>query len=311
MTTRKANYLHKLTRDGRLFCWLLATAMTGSPVVAKEHNLHQETRQKTERVAVQPAVSSLEYVRVKMGKSIFLDPPEEEEPAVYVRVRDTSGYDFDLQQRVINLLAENGFQRARSLKKATYVLQANLLFAEEVSEAQLQQINDSDYDQSMGDVLGAAVAGTAVGGAVDIATGDHQKLGAGSIVGGLIGIVAATQEGERKKEALAEKKATKFFSAVVDIEVRQRAEGDVVRRGRSNVNQGTASDSSEGSLIGDSSFSETDEAGTQEVDEYTVRSKWVRYRARIVASAKGRHVTLEDVKGPMAEKLSNAMGGMF
>ena len=47
---------------------------------------------------------SLEYIRVKMGKSIFLDPPENDEPKVYVRIRDTSGHGFQLQRKVLQLL---------------------------------------------------------------------------------------------------------------------------------------------------------------------------------------------------------------
>ena len=302
----------KAAAERKIFCLLLGAALASAPLaMARDHQAPQQTSSQSQQRAPEPAVPSLEYVRVKMGKSIFLDPPEDEEPSVYVRIRDTSGNGFNLQRQVIGLLAENGFSRARSLKKASYVLQANLLFAEEVSEAQLHQINESDYDQGVGDILSAAVVGGAVGGAADSVIGDHSGLGAGSIIGGILGIAVAAQEGAEKKRQLAEKKATKYFSAVVDIEVRQRAEGDVIRRGRSNINQETEQGSSQGSLTGNDSFSESDQAETQEVDEYTVKSKWVRYRARVVASAKGRHVTLDDVKEPILRKLSSALGGMF
>ena len=312
MTTLKKYADRKAAAERKIFCLLLGAALASAPLAAaRDHQAPQQTSSQSQQRAPEPAVPSLEYIRVKMGKSIFLDPPESDEPKVYVRIRDTSGHGFQLQRQVLQLLQENGFSRARSLKSADYVLQANLLFAEEVSEAQLQRISDSDYDQGVGDILGAAVVGGAVGGAADSVIGDHSGLGAGSIIGGILGIAVAAQEGAKKKEELARKKATKFFSAVVDIEVRQRAEGDVIRRGRSNINQETEQGSSQGSLTGNDSFSENDQAETQEVDEYTVKSKWVRYRARVVASAKGKHIRLVDIQEQMTQKISSALGGLF
>ena len=297
--------------SGKFSCMLLAAALAVAPAAAREHSAQPTKKTVRQEEPAAPATPSIEYVQVKMGKSIFLDPPEDEEPGVYIRIRDTSGHEFQLQNRVIALLAENGFKRARSLKTAQYVLQANLLFAEEVTEAQLQQINDSDYDQGLGDILAGAVVGGAVGGAADSVIGDNSGLGAGSLIGGILGIAVAAQEAENKRQELEEKKKTKFFSVVVDLEVRQKTKGRVTRRGRSNLSLENEADSSQGSLTGNDSFSQSNESSTEEVEEYKIRSKWVRFRARMVASAKGRHVRLDDVKPEMTRKLSSAIGGMF
>ena len=197
------------------------------------------------------------------------------------------------------------------MKSADYVLQANLLFAEEVSEAQLQKINDSDYDQNVGDFIGAAVVGGAVGGAADSVIGDHSGLGAGSVIGGILGLAVAAQEAGAKKEELARKKATKYFSAVVDIEVRQKTEGQVVRQGYSDLDQSTDSQSSQGSLLGNDNLSSSDSARTDETERYVSKSNWVRYRARVVASAKGKHIRLVDIQEQMTQKISSALGGLF
>ena len=292
----------------------LMLILTGAPLAAARDHLAPSQQQSNRQTAqAEPKVvrPSVEYIRVKMGKSIFLDPPENEEPKVYVRIRDTSGHGFQLQRQVLQLLKENGFGRARSLKTADYVLQANLLFAEEVSEAQLQKINDSDYDQNITDFIGAAVVGGAVGGAADSVIGDNSGLGAGSVVGSILGIVVAGQEAAKQQEELARKKATKFFSAVVDIEVRQKTEGQVVRKGYSNLDQQTAQNSSQGSLLGNDSLSESDRTRTEEYDRYTAKSNWVRYRARVVASAKGKHIRLVDIQQQMTHKISSALGGLF
>ena len=307
----KILYLHLLKKP--LLSVLFACLLVMSPSFAKNHNTgggSSSNQSQSQRVP-EPAVPSLEYVRVKMGKSIFLDPPEEDEPQVYVRIRDTSGNDWNLQSAIKVELEDSGFIPTRKVKGATYVLQANLLFAEEVSEAQLQNLNDSDYDQGVGDVLASAATGAVAGGAVDVLTGDSNRLGAGSVVGGILGIIVATEQGAQKQRELEEKKATKFFSVVVDIEVRQRAAGEVIRRRKSELSEDSDTDAQQGSLTGNDSFSESSNVQIQDTEEYVTKSKWVRHRVRIIASAKGKYVTIEDVKAPLIKKLTNAISGMF
>ncbi len=250
----------------------------------------------------------IEY-RIKMDKSIFLEPPEKNEVSIYVHIRDTSGNDFKLQGLVTKRLDDNGYKIAPNAKHATYVLQANILFAEEVSEAPLQNLNKSDDDQDnvcrCADWLGGCCK-------------------------------------QRKKEEVKKLKATKLFSVVVDIEVRERTPdgGKVIRRGRTNTKQNTSLASVDSSITGndihvgydtteknteqntssasvDSSLTGNDiyvgsaTTESEEVDTYSSKSDWIRYRARVIATAKGKDITLCDIEQDILRKLSKSLSDMF
>ena len=184
-------YLPKNVKTNGINPWayfLLYAVLLYSPLsFGKNHDSHRVQSQTTTQSAEESEVPSIEYVRVKMGKSIFLEPPEEDELGIYLRIRDTSGNHFELQNVVAQRLRDNGYKIVKNAKRATYVLRENILFAEEISEAQLQNLNEFDYDQGVGSVIGSTVAGAAVGSAADIYTGDHRTLGVGSVVSALVG----------------------------------------------------------------------------------------------------------------------------
>ncbi len=295
------------------FCFLLCAALLYSPLsFGRNHDTHRVQPQTTTSSA-ESKVPSVEYIRVKMGKSIFLEPPEEDEPGIYLRVRDTSGNDFELQNQVAQRLEDIGYKVVRNAKNASYVLRANILFAEEVSEAQLENINDSDYDQDIGSILGSAIVGGAVGGVADANIGSSSSLGAGSVVGAVLGLAIGASKERKKEEDLKKKKATKYFSAVVDIEVRQRTPdgGEVIRRGRTNTEQNIGSASVGSSLTGNDIYVESDSTESEEVDTYKSKSDWIRYKARVIATAKGKHITLRDIEPELLDKLSKSLSGMF
>ncbi len=108
-------------------------------------------------------------------------------------------------------------------------------------------------------------------------------------------------------------KAAKLFSAVVDIEVRQRTPdgGEVIRRGRTNTEQNIGSASEGSSLTGNDIYVESDSTESEEVDTYRSKSDWIRYRARVIAIAKGKHITLRDIEPNLLDKLSKSLSGMF
>lgn len=266
-----------------------------------------------------PTEPSVEYVRVTMDKSIFLDPPEVDEPAVYVRVRDTSGQEWNLQGEVENILRGYGFNTTRNAGRAHYVLQANILFANEVSAAELAQLDETEYGQDIGSIVKTvglgAVGGALAGGLVD--GGGAGGIVVGAAAGGLLGAaVGASKQAEREKRLLA-KQATKFYSLVVDLEIRERVNNDgvVTRRGETSQSSsdtrlqdsqalGVATDGYNVSGSGQT-FSAT------EVEEYVETSNWKRQRARILGKAKGKLIAFEDVKGEFAKKLANAISGVF
>ena len=265
-----------------------------------------------------PTEPSVEYVRVTMDKSVFLDPPEVDDPQVYVRVRDTSGQDWDLQYEVEDILKSYGFITTRNAGNAHYALQANILFANEVSAAELAKLDETQFGQDIGDIvktagLGAA-GGALAGGLID--RGGAGGLVAGAAVGGLLGAAfGASQQSEREKRLLA-KQATKFYSLVVDLEIRERInQGVVTREGRSefgssdsrNQNAAGAGVAVDGYGAGGSSQS----FSSEETEQYVETSEWKRQRARILGKAKGKLIAFEDVKGEFAKKLARAISGVF
>ena len=266
-----------------------------------------------------PSEPSVEYVRVAMDKSIFLDPPEVDEPAVYVRVRDTSGRDWDLHSAVVARLRAQGFKITPNAAKAEHVLQANVLFANEVSAAELAKLDETEFGQDIGDIVKSAALGAAggalAGGVVD--SGGAGGIAAGAALGGLAGAaLGAFGQSEREKRLLA-KQATKFYSLVVDLEVRQRAKSGVVTRsGKTELSSHGPSSSQGGEGVGEAvDGRDFDAAGesitSEEIEAYNETTEWKRHRARILGKAKGKLIAFDDVKGEFADKLSRAISGMF
>lgn len=265
-----------------------------------------------------PSEPSVEYVRVSMDKSIFLDPPEVDDPAVYVRVRDTSGHDWDIGSEVLNILVGQGFAVTRNAARAEYVLQANVLYANEVSAAELAQLDETAYGQDIGNIIKSAGLG-AVGGAV--AGGLIDRGGAGGVVagaaaGGLIGGVLGAANQSRREERLLAKQATKFYSLVVDLEVRQRVKGGVVTRTGSTAYESTDSHSQTAESAGVATDGNTpgisrDSFAVSETEVYEETTQWKRHRARILGKAKGKLIAFADVRGEFARKLGRAISGMF
>ena len=264
-----------------------------------------------------PTEPSVEYVRVSMDKSVFLDPPEVDDPAIYVRVRDTSGRDWDLHSAVVARLQAQGFQITRNAAQAEYVLQANILLANEVSAAELAKLDETEYGQDVSDVVKTAALGAAggalAGGLID--NGGVGGIAAGAAVGGLAGAAfGAFGKSEREKRLLA-KQATKFYSLVVDLEVRQRVKGGVVtRKGSSKTETGVAStqdEESAGAAIEGRELTSGESVISEETETYTETSEWKRQRARILGKAKGKLIAFGDVQGQFADKLARAISGMF
>lgn len=304
----------------------LSLSLSGCGGAKQELNYSAAARQQQTETGVRigasegglPTEPSVEYVRVSMDKSIFLDPPEVDEPAVYVRVRDTSGRDWDLHSAVVARLQAQGFRITPNAAKAEHVLQANVLFANEVSAAELAKLDETEFGQDIGDVVKTAALGAAggalAGGLVD--GGGTGGIAAGAAVGGLAGAaLGAFGKSEREKRLLA-KQATKFYSLVVDLEVRQRAKGGVVTRQGSSTIEGGNSSAQSAQGVGDATDGHSPGAsresiGNQESESYTETTEWKRHRARILGKAKGKLIAFADVQGEFADKLARSISGMF
>lgn len=137
------------------------------------------TQQTTTGVRIAPDVGvpktpSVEYIRVRMTDTIFLDPPEVDDPGIFLRVRNTSGQEaLDLHSAVAPKLHALGYRLVNNAKDAVYVLQANILFADEVSAAELAKLDETEF----GTDIGSIVTGIGVGAGLGAAAGYGLGVG--------------------------------------------------------------------------------------------------------------------------------------
>ncbi len=243
---------------------------------------------------------SIEYVRVKPQKSIFLDPPEGNNK-IYVRVRDTSNYDWniDIEGYVAKQLKRNGFEVVKNAQGAAYSLQTNILLAQSVSAAELAQLDETQYGQDVIGIAKSAIGGALIGGGGASLVGGHKDaIVGGAVLGAVAGGLLSYQKGADRKKLLQAQQETKFFSVVVDVEIRERIKGGVVtRKARANT-----SDSR--NLSGES-------VSRSESESFTDTSTWKRYRTRINGKAKGKLVAFADVEQEFASKIAKSIGGLF
>lgn len=261
-----------------------------------------------------PKEPSLEYIRIRMADSIFLNPPEEDTPSVYVRIRNTSGKNIDLQGAVAEKLRTLGYKLTRNVNSATYVLQANLLFADEVSAAELAKIDETKYGFSIARTAAGLVIGAGLGAGAGALLGDGDVTGevvAGGLVGGAVGAIGEALASRERSRRLAAKQWIKYFSLVVDIQLRERAAQGVTITGSSGSSaRGGGGARAEGQGF---SGSQTSQSGysREETQTYTETSGWKRYQTRIIGQAKGKLIVFEDVRRDFAEKLADSIAGLF
>lgn len=249
-----------------------------------------------------PTKPSVEYLRIKTDRSIFLDPPEVDDPAVYVRVRDSSGRGWeDLQGAVIARVEAAGFAVTRNASKAIYVLNANILIAQEVSAFELAALDETEYGQDTSRIVKTAAAGALVGGLAGATLEDTQTALAGAAAGALAGGILSSIDDKQRQKRIAAKQQTKFYSVIVDVELRERIKSGEVRR------QGSQSlDFSSTQLAGSS---ESIRGGESET--FTETSEWKRHRTRILGKAKGKLIAFEDVQADFVEQLARSIAGAF
>ena len=259
-----------------------------------------------------PKTASVEYIRIKTEKSIFLDPPEGNTD-VYLRVGDTSGRDWGgipIRDLVVRELHARGFRAVTNAKDAAYSLQVNILLADEASAAEIAQLDETKYGQDISGIAKSALAGAFIGGiGSGLAGGDSDAVLVGAVGGALIGGGLNALSESRKKKLLAAQQQTKFFSFITDVEVRERAQGTVQRSGSTNLNdsQDSTTDDSVAGVSGGSSQS----ISSTETETYAETSTWKRHRTRMIGKAKGKLVVFEDVQIDFATKMARAIAGFF
>ncbi len=298
--------------------WLALLTVPGCASTQPEYSDAAMEEKTATGVAIKPSeigratTPSVEYIRIKMGKSIFLDPPEGNTD-LYLRIRDTSGRDWGvpIEELVAQEVTRNGFRVVRDASGAAYTLNVNILFADEASAAEIAQLDETEYGQGLGGVLGTALAGGALGaGGAVLAGGDATGVAAGAAAGAVVGGVANILYNQNRNELLQAKQETKFFSIVADVEVRERAKGNPVQRSgsvRTTADQGAGSRAD----LADRRDGEGERIESTEVETFSEESQWKRHRTRLTGRAKGKLVVFKDVEHDFAVKMAKSIGGLL
>lgn len=307
--------LHSATKMASVAFCLIIAGCSSSPSQWSDAAQAQKTQT---GVAVAPSdlgvpkTPSVEYIRVKTEKSIFLDPPEGNSE-VYLRVGDNSGRDWvgvPIRDLVAQELSKRGFTVVTNAKTASFSLQVNILLADEISAAEIAKVDETKYGQDLTSVVTSvavgAVAGGLLGGAVGAGSGDVLL---GAVSGGILGGALNVLSGSRKKDLLLAQQATKYFSIIMDVEVRERAIGTVTRSGTTKIVK--SQDSSTGDVVADTQVGGSQGIDSAETESYTEESTWKRHRTRVIGKAKGKLVVFQDVEKDFAIKMVRAVAGFF
>lgn len=136
--------------------------------------------------------------KTKMANSIFLTPQEKVvEKTIFIDVKNTSGQNvFDFEQQLRAKLETKGYKLVDSPKKSLYTLQINILFANNVREAQAMQ---------------AAISGGVAGGILGLAGAGGNATGNNGLAGLIIGSVGAGLIGKYTEDDI--------YSLMTDVKV--------------------------------------------------------------------------------------------
>ena len=72
-------------------------------------------------------------VQTKMSDTIWLEPVAANERTVFVQVKNTSGKNLNVEQKVINVLTSKGYRIVNDPSQAKYWLQANILKVDKIT----------------------------------------------------------------------------------------------------------------------------------------------------------------------------------
>ncbi len=255
---------------------------------------------------IKPVDPDTVTIKVLVDNSIFVEEPPSDSTAIFVRVRDTSGEGLNLHKRVLQNFKNQGFNITTNIKKANYILQANVKDVGQVSAAEMAKLQDSTYGEDVSTILKRSLGGVLAGGVVGALDGNAAK---GALIGAGIGALTGVLEANARAKRIAHKKAMKYIALVVDISIKEQLpDGSLIeKKGGSSNDQNTKKVGS----TNDSQSNSSSRNSSYETTSYTTNSKWKRSNSRILVKAKGRHLKFEDVKGRMSRKLVSSISGFF
>lgn len=138
-------------------------------------------------------------VQTKMSDSIFLEPVSPQKQIAYIRVRNTTDKDINIEDQIKAAVEARGFKVVTNPDEAYFMIQANIL--------QVGKTDATDSDSA----LKSGFGGGLLGAGVSLATGGSgNNIGIGAAVGAVVGVIANTMVKDI------------YYTMVTDVEIRQR-----------------------------------------------------------------------------------------
>ena len=100
-------------------------------------------------------------VQTKMSDTIWLEPAAANERTVFVQIRNTSGKNLNIEQKITSVLTSKGYRVVNNPAEAKYWLQANILKVDKVNLDSENGFSDAVLGAGIGGVLGAQRSGGA------------------------------------------------------------------------------------------------------------------------------------------------------
>ena len=155
-------------------------------------------------------------VQTKMSDTIWLEPAAANERTVFVQIRNTSGKNLNIEQKITSVLTSKGYRVVNNPAEAKYWLQANILKVDKVNLDNDNGFSDAVLGAGIGGILGAQRSG-----------GAYTALGWG-LAGAAIGTLA---------DALVDDTA---YAMVTDILISEKTVKNVQTSTKNAIKQGNS-----------------------------------------------------------------------
>ena len=138
-------------------------------------------------------------VQTRMSDSIFLEPVSPEKQIVYIRIRNTTDKDINVEEQIKSALITRGFKVVNNPDEVYFMFQANVL--------QIGKTDETGGDSALQSGFGGGLLGAGISAATG---GSGNNVGVGAAVGAVAGLLANTMIKDIS------------YSMITDIEIRQR-----------------------------------------------------------------------------------------
>ena len=155
------------------------------------------------------------HVQTKFTRTIFLKPSDRKK-IIYIQVKNTSQYPSSLKKDLVEDLEAKGYQVTTTLKKAQYLIQANI---RNVNLMNRNQINNY-YKQGFlaEDIATGAIAGSLIS--------SPQHAARGALIGGAVGFFANVMFQDN------------YVGMIVDVQFSERLKKPIKTNTVSKIKQG-------------------------------------------------------------------------